>query len=195
MPDIQFQVYGINLLVRLNAANRATEANTCPNGRKYEPNPWLNNMVDQLRTYSTRFGYNAKPTRTAVDNNGFPVIAAGDEIAFFHGSGNAQGSPQVYAIDILFGHCGGSPELTYRDIAPEPAIWTGAGRLLGSAVGRAAPGGPLRGRTGSAGGTARLRSRGDRRFASGGNGRRDPTGEAGPTRAQRGSPPRSGPPA
>lgn len=125
LPDIQA------LLARLGAQNPPTEATTCPNGRKYEPNPWLNQMVDSLRGYSPRFGYNAKPTRTAVDNNGFPVIAAGDEIAYFRGAGNAQGSSQVYAIDILFNHCGGNPSMTYRDIAPEPAIWTGAGRFTG----------------------------------------------------------------
>jgi hypothetical protein len=126
LPDI------MNLIARINAAFPATEANSCPTGRKYEPNPWLNNMVDQLRTYSRRFGYNAKPTRTSADNNGFPVIAAGDELAYFIGSGNAEGSGNVIAIDVLFNHCGGSPSLTYRDIAPEPAIWTAAGRFAGN---------------------------------------------------------------
>ena len=127
LPDI------VNLIVRINSAFPPTVANSCPTGRKYEPNPWLNNMVDQLRTYSRRFGYNAKPTRTSADNNGFPVIAAGDEIAYFIGSGNAEGSSQVVAIDVLFNHCNVTPpELTYRDIAPEPAIWTGAGRFTGS---------------------------------------------------------------
>jgi hypothetical protein len=127
LPDI------VNLITRINAAFPPTVGNSCPTGRKYEPNPWLNNMVDQLRTYSRRFGYNAKPTRSAVDNNGFPVIAAGDEISYFIGSGDAEGSNQVVAIDVLFGHCGTTPpELTYRDIAPEPAIWTGAGRFTGT---------------------------------------------------------------
>jgi hypothetical protein len=126
IPDVQA------LVQRINAAFPATIANSCPTGRKYEPNPWLNNMVDQLRTYSTRFGYNAKPTRTSVDNNGFPVIAAGDEITYFVGSGIAEGSSAVVAIDILFNHCGvTNPSLDYRNIAPEPAIWTGAGRFAG----------------------------------------------------------------
>jgi hypothetical protein len=123
LPEVQ------DLLVRLNARNPVNAVNSCPTGRKYEPNPWQNAMVDGLRAYSTRFGYNAKPTRTAADNNGFPVIAAGDEITYFYGSGPPEGSSQVYAIDILFGHCGPAPEITYRDIAPEPAVWTGAGRF------------------------------------------------------------------
>jgi hypothetical protein len=129
MPDITA------LVDRLGRQFPPTLANSCPTGRKYEPNPWINFMVDQLRTYDTRFGYNAKPTRTSVDNDGFPVIIAGDEIAYFRGAGAAQGSEDVYAIDILFNHCdvirGGAPELTYRDIAPERAIWTGAGRFTG----------------------------------------------------------------
>ncbi len=125
MPEIQA------LIVRANNAFPVNAVNSCPNGRKYEPNPWLNNLVDFLRTYSRRFGYNAKPTRTSVDNNGFPVVAAGDEITYFRGSGNAQGSGEVYAIDVLFDHCGVNPQITFRDIAPEPAIWTGAGRFPG----------------------------------------------------------------
>ncbi len=126
MPDVQ------GLIERYAAQNRPTIANTCPNGRKYEPNPWLNGLIDFLRSYDTRFGYNAKPTKTQVDNNGFPVIAAGDEMAFYPGAGNGEGSSQVYVFDVLFNHCGTSdPGLDYRNIAPEPAIWTGAGRFAG----------------------------------------------------------------
>jgi hypothetical protein len=46
-----------------------------------------------------------------------------------------EGSSEVYAIDILFNHCdierGGQPSMTFRNIAPEPAKWTGAGRFAG----------------------------------------------------------------
>jgi hypothetical protein len=129
LPDIQ------NLVARFAAQNRPTLSNSCPTGRKYEPNPWLNSLVDFLRTYDTRFAYNAKPTRGPGDNNGFPVIAAGDEIAYFRGAGAAQGSDNVYAIDVLFNHCdvqrGGQPEVDFRNIAPEPAIWTSTGRFAG----------------------------------------------------------------
>jgi hypothetical protein len=129
LPDIQ------QLVVRLAAMNPPTLDNSCPNRRKYgEPNPWLNYMVDSLRAYDTRFGYNAKPTRRE-EEEGYPIIAAGDEITYFAGAGAAQGSPLVYAIDILFNHCdvedGGQPSVTFRNIAPEPANWTGAGRFSG----------------------------------------------------------------
>jgi hypothetical protein len=105
-------------------------AQSCPGGVKYRNNPWLDYMVDQLRTLDTRWGYNGKPTRTAADNGGQPVIAAGDEVAFHYGAGPDQDSPAVYLIDLLEGHCGASPRLTYRDFTgEEPGFWTGAGRL------------------------------------------------------------------
>ncbi len=99
---------------------------------RYENNPWQDRIVDRLRQYDTHFGYNAKPTRTPADNNGFPVIAAGDEISFFAGSGNGEGSANVYTFDILSDHCGTNPQQdVFRNIAPEPSIWTGAGRFPG----------------------------------------------------------------
>ena len=103
---------------------------SCPTGLKYQNNPWLDYMVDRLRTLDTRWGYNGKPTRSAADNGGQPVISAGDEVAFHYGAGPDQNSPDVYLIDLLEGHCGASPRLTYRDFTGEErGFWTGAGRL------------------------------------------------------------------
>ena len=105
-------------------------AQSCPTGLKYVNDPWLDYMVDQLRTLDTRWGYNGKPTRTAADNGGRPVVAAGDEVAYHFGAGPDQGSPDVYLIDLLEGHCGTTPRLTYREFTgEEPGFWTGAGRL------------------------------------------------------------------
>jgi hypothetical protein len=126
MPDVGA------LINRIHLENPGMLAQQCPTGRKYENNPWQDRVVDRLRDFDTRFGYNAKPTRTAADNNGFPVIAAGDEITFFAGAGNAEGSANVYGFDILSDHCGVRPtQDVFRNIAPEPAIWTGAGRFAG----------------------------------------------------------------
>lgn len=112
------------------AARPELLAQSCPNGLKYQNNPWLDYMVDQLRTLDTRWGYNGKPTRTAADNGGQPVIAAGDEVAYHYGPGPDQNSPDVYLIDLLEGHCGATPRLTYRVFTgEEPGFWTGAGRL------------------------------------------------------------------
>ena len=125
MPDVAA------LVARIHNENPGLISQSCPRGLKYENNPWQDRIIDRLRQYDTRFGYNGKPTRTSADNEGFPVIAAGDEITFFAGSGPAQGSYDVYAFDILFNHCGPTPELTWRNLAPEVAFWTGAGRFTG----------------------------------------------------------------
>lgn len=124
LPDIRAFVQ--------QASNARPElvAQSCPDGLKYRNNPWLDYIVDQLRTLDTRWGYNGKPTKTAADNNGQPVIAAGDEVAYHYGAGADQNSPDVYLIDLLEGHCGSTPRLTYRDFTGEErGFWTGAGRL------------------------------------------------------------------
>ena len=127
LPDIQ------ELLVRIHSENPGLLAQSCPNpNSKYMNNPWLDRMIDRLREYDTRFGYNKKPTRGPADNGGLPVIAAGDEITYFAGSGTAEGSRDVFVIDILLRHCGDNPSLTYRDFTgEEEAIWTGLGRFTG----------------------------------------------------------------
>lgn len=124
LPDVQAFIF------QTAGARPDLLARSCPNGRKYENNPWLDYMVDALRTLDTRWGYNGKPNRSPADNNGFPVIAAGDEIAYHFGRGADQNSPDVYLIDILLGHCGNNPQLTFRHFTgEEPGFWTGAGRL------------------------------------------------------------------
>lgn len=103
---------------------------SCPRGLKYVRNPWLDYMVDELRKRDTRWGYNAKPNRTAADNSGVPVEVAGDEITYHFGAGADEGSQDVYPIDILLGHCGPTPSLTFRVFTgEEPVRWTGAGRF------------------------------------------------------------------
>ncbi len=114
------------------AQGRLATLASCPNNRKYENNPWLDALVDSLRATDARWGYNGKPTKTASDNGGFPVIAAGDEIAYHNGAGPSQNSYDVYVIDTLAAHCGDNPTTTYRDFTgEEAAFWTGAGRFSG----------------------------------------------------------------
>lgn len=117
------------LVAQFNAERPGLINDSCPGGIKYRNNPWLDYIVDRLRTVDTRYGYNAKPTRTAADNGGLPVIAAGDEIAYNFSSDPDEGTTNVYLIDILGSHCG-SPSLTYRDFTgEEPGRWTGVGRF------------------------------------------------------------------
>lgn len=102
----------------------------CPLGVKYVNNPWQDYIMDKLRSVDTRWGYNAKPTRSASDNGGRPVVAAGDEILYNYGSNADEGNTnEVYAVDMLEQHCG-TPRLTWRVFTGEEAVrWTGAGRF------------------------------------------------------------------
>ncbi|HUQ86354.1 MAG TPA: hypothetical protein VM096_02275 [Vicinamibacterales bacterium] len=102
---------------------------SCPRGLKYVNNPWQDRVIDAFRQQDTRWGYNGKPTRTAADNGGVPVIAAGDEAAYHYSAGPDQGSTEVHLVDMLGGHCG-SPSITWRVFTgEEPGFWTGAGRF------------------------------------------------------------------
>ena len=117
---------------QLSAARPDLIGQSCPGDPrvKYRNNPWLDYIVDELRKQDTRWGYNAKPTRGPSDNGGQPVIAAGDEIAYNFGAGPDEGTRNVYLIDILAGHCGPTPSVTYRDFTgEEPGIWTSLGRF------------------------------------------------------------------
>ena len=104
---------------------------SCPRGIKYVNNPWQDRVIDAFRQQDTRWGYNGKPTRSAADNGGVPVVAAGDEAAYHRGPGPDQGSFDVHLVDMLLNHCGsGGAPLTWRVFTgEEPGFWTGAGRF------------------------------------------------------------------
>ena len=92
--------------------------------RKTQLNGYITHIVDRLRqNVDQRFGYNAKPTRANA-------IVAGDEIAYHWGSDAPEGSPNVYLIDTLGGHCTfGNETPDYRTFYNEFGRWTGAGRF------------------------------------------------------------------
>jgi len=111
-------------------AQFADASDSCPRGIKYVNNPWQDRVIDAFRQQDLRWGYNAKPTRTAADNEGVPVIAAGDEAAYHWGDGTRQGSTEVHLVDLLVGHCGPTPFIGWRVFTgEEPGRWTGAGRF------------------------------------------------------------------
>lgn len=111
-------------------AQFANASDSCPRGLKYVNNPWQDRVIDAFRQRDSRWGYNGKPTRTAADNNGVPVVASGDEAAYHYSGGPDQGSPDVHLVDMLGGHCGPTPSITWRVFTgEEPGFWTGAGRF------------------------------------------------------------------
>lgn len=120
LPDMQ------GVLARFSNAS-----DSCPRGLKYVNNPWQDRVIDAFRQIDSRWGYNGKPTKTAaVDNNGVPVTAAGDEAAYHYGAGPSHGSFDVHLVDMLIGHCGSNPTITWRVFTgEEPGFWTGVGRF------------------------------------------------------------------
>jgi hypothetical protein len=84
-------------------------------------------VVDTLRTYDTRWGYNWKR-----GNVGDPSL---DVIDYHYGAGRDEGSTSVYIIDIIVGHCGSAPGPSWNDVTGATAAagaigrWTGRGRF------------------------------------------------------------------
>jgi hypothetical protein len=87
--------------------------------QKTQRNRYIDHVVRRLRELlDPRFGYNAKPTRENA-------IVAGDEIAYHWGSDASQGSPSVYLIDVLGGHCTfGRETPDFRPFFNEYGRWT-----------------------------------------------------------------------
>ena len=112
-------------------ARFANASDSCPRGLKYVNNPWQDRVIDAFRQIDSRWGYNGKPTKSATpDNNGVPVTAAGDEAAYHYGAGTSHGSFDVHLVDMLIGHCGSAPAITWRVFTgEEPGFWTGVGRF------------------------------------------------------------------
>ncbi len=116
-----------DMRTELSRFNNASDS--CPLGVKYVNNPWQDRVVDHFRTFDTRWGYNAKPTRSPADNGGRAVVAAGDELAYNYSSDPDEGTTQVHLVDILVQHCG-TPTVGWRVFTgEEQGRWTGAGRL------------------------------------------------------------------
>ena len=68
----------------------------------------MDQVVDTLRTYDTRWGYNGKR-----GNAGDP---SKDVITYHYGAGPDEGSTDVYIIDIIGGHCGATPSPIWNDV-------------------------------------------------------------------------------
>ena len=88
---------------------------------------FLDLVVDTLRTYDTRWGYNWKR-----GNVGDPSM---DVIDYHYGAGRDEGSTNVYIIDIIGGHCGSNPNPVWNDVTDVTRSqgtigrWTGRGRF------------------------------------------------------------------
>jgi hypothetical protein len=87
-------------------ANPGLLANSCQeHGGSWQ---FMDLVVDTLRTYDTRWGYNGKR-----GNANDPSM---DVVDYHYGAGASQGSTQVYIIDIIGGHCGPTPSPIWNDV-------------------------------------------------------------------------------
>ncbi len=93
---------------------------------------FLDAVVDRLRQKDTRWGYNWKR-----GNVGDPSM---DVVDYHFGAGPDEGSPEVYVVDVIGGHCPGPtdppPRTAFGDVTAFPinyttpgALWTGRGRF------------------------------------------------------------------
>ena len=117
--------YGENVVRQVAAANPAALRNSCQDsGGNWQ---FMDQVVDTLRTYDTRWGYNGK--RGNVND------PSKDVVAYNYGSGADQGSTDVYIIDIIGGHCGGAPSPIWNDVtgitlqSGTIGRWTSRGRF------------------------------------------------------------------
>ena len=117
--------YGSGVVQQVAAARPDLLRNSCQeHGGSWA---FMDLVVDTLRTYDTRWGYNWKR-----GNVGDPSM---DVIDYHFGAGRDEGSTEVYIIDIIGGHCGASPSPSWNDVTGATAAggsigrWTGRGRF------------------------------------------------------------------
>lgn len=77
---------------------------------EFGPAGWayLNLLVDCLRTYDTRWGFNGK--------RGNANDPSKDVVTYHYGDGPDENSTDVYIIDVVGGHCGPTPSAIWNDV-------------------------------------------------------------------------------
>jgi hypothetical protein len=89
---------------------------------------WLDKLIDRLRTKDLRWGYNGKRGNTNDTSQ--------DIVNYHYGAGDSNNSTQVYIIDVMFSHCGGSPSPAWIDQTSATAASGTIGRFIYPRVGR-----------------------------------------------------------
>lgn len=117
--------YGASVVQSVAAAYPAALRNSCQDhGGSWE---FMDRVVDTLRTYDTRWGYNCKR-----GNCGDP---SHDVVDYNWGSQRDEGTTEVYIIDVISGHCGSAPVPAWIDVtnitfnSGTVGRWTGRGRF------------------------------------------------------------------
>ncbi len=98
--------YGAGVVQAVARANPGALANSCQShGGTWQ---FMDQVVDTLRTYDTRWGYNGK--------RGNANDPSHDVVTYNYGGGADAGSTDVYIVDIIGGHCGANPGPTWIDV-------------------------------------------------------------------------------
>ena len=98
--------YGAGVVSAVARANPGALANSCQeHGGSWQ---FLDLVVDTLRTYDARWGYNGKR-----GNANDPSL---DVITYHYGPGPEANSTDVYIVDVIAGHCGASPSPYWNDV-------------------------------------------------------------------------------
>lgn len=98
--------YGAGVVAAVARANPGAIQNSCQDsGGSWQ---FMDQVVDTLRTYDTRWGYNGKR-----GNSNDP---SKDVVTYNYGAGADEGSTQVYIIDVINGHCGSTPSAGWNDV-------------------------------------------------------------------------------
>jgi len=98
--------YGAGVVQAVARANPGALQNSCQDsGGTWQ---FMDQVVDTLRTYDTRWGYNGK--------RGNANDPSKDVVTYHYGSGPDANSTDVYIIDIIGGHCGPTPSPFWSDV-------------------------------------------------------------------------------
>lgn len=98
--------YGASVVQAVARANPGALQNSCQDsGGSWQ---FMDQVVDTLRTYDTRWGYNGK--------RGNANDPSKDVVTYHYGAGPDANSTDVYIIDIIGGHCGATPSPGWNDV-------------------------------------------------------------------------------
>lgn len=84
---------------------------------------FLDRVVDALRQYDTRWGYNGK--------RGNANDPSKDVVDYHYGRGQSENSTDVYIIDVIVGHCGSNPSAGWGDVTNVTVNSGTIGRWIG----------------------------------------------------------------
>lgn len=82
---------------------------------------FMQELIRRLRLKDTRWGYNSR--------RGVPGDVARDEVAYHWGPGPDENSRDVYAWDVMGGHCGPNPTPAWIDVTSLGVLWASRGEF------------------------------------------------------------------